>query len=221
MFKIGLKRASTALAAAALGAVLLAPAAHAAPLAGATTVPTGHKAGVQHLQRGLKAIRFDPAVAAAHGYKIITLPDGSQQSVPVNPADPTRKPSPPIKASHPGSITPNTTQDTEYGDCGASFIEGDVVAPHTIYLRSGFILSADRPGAVAYNWSIALYDDYGQSYQGASGPLDFQPSWNGTWLDLTQYGVSLDDVTDFSDAILADGTVCGSYGPFIFLNPGF
>jgi len=38
--------------------------------------------------------------------------------------------------------------------------------------------------------------------------------------DLTQYGTSLDDVTDFSDAVLYDGTVCGSYGPFITLYPG-
>ncbi len=30
----------------------------------------------------------------------------------------------------------------------------------------------------------------------------------------------LDDVTDFSDAVLYDGTVCGSYGPFITLYPG-
>lgn len=220
MSKNGVKRLSTALAAAVAGVLLLAPTAHAATTAGVQQVQPGSvKAGAQYLQRGLTAVRFDPAVAAAHGFKIITLPDGSQQSVPVNPKD-HRKPSPPIKAPRPGSVTPNVTQDTEYGDCGYSFIEGDVVGTHTIYLRSGFGISPDRPTAVGYNWSIALYDDNGVSYQGASGGLEFRSSWSGEWDDLTQYGTSLDDVTDFSDAVLYDGTVCGSYGPFITLYPG-
>jgi hypothetical protein len=101
MSKNGLKRLSTALAAAVAGVLLLAPTAHAATTAGVQQVQPGSvKAGAQYLQRGLTAVRFDPAVAAAHGFKIITLPDGSQQSVPVNPKD-HRKPSPPIKAPGP------------------------------------------------------------------------------------------------------------------------
>jgi hypothetical protein len=167
-------------------------------------------APTKHLQRGMSVVRFDAKVAAANGYKIVTYADGSQQSVPVDPTDTTKEASPIVPA---GGVSANVNQNTVYGNCGYSFIEADQTGPHKIWIRSGFHVNR---GAVAYTWVIELWDDNGSSYQGSSGGLLNRQDWSHTWNNLTQYGYSLEEVLPgSSDAVLNNGSVCTSGGPWI------
>ncbi|GLZ77337.1 hypothetical protein Afil01_21440 [Actinorhabdospora filicis] len=160
-------------------------------------------------QFGMWITGFDADVAAANGYEIVTYPDGSQQSVPADPDDETREPS--------AVLHPNSTQvvhDEKWGDCGYSFIEGDQVAPHTIWLRSGFKVNGP---AIGFQWTIELQDENGISYQGdGHGLPGTSDRWDRYWDDLNQYGWSTQDVVSPSWVQKADGSICVSYGPGIF-----
>lgn len=159
-------------------------------------------------QFGMNIVGFDADTAAANGYKIITLDDGGQQSVPIDPNDKTKEPS---KVVYPNST--EVVQDTVYGDCGYSYIEADQTGPHTIWINSGFGLNGP---AVAYQWTIELTDENGTSYQGDAGGLPGQARWNRFWDGLNQYGWSSQDVLTSSWAQKADGSICTSGGPGIF-----
>lgn len=188
--------------------------ASAAPGFGSPTVapPTiGQEAATTYKQRGMDVVGFDAEVAAANGYKIVTYADGSQQSVPVDPADKTKEGSPIVS---PG-VMPQVVQETVHGNCGYSFIEGNQVGAHKIWLRSGFGLSKGPP-AVSYRWTIELQDKYGFSYQGSRGSLALRETWSKTWDNLNQYGWSSHDVLRSSYALRANGSICTSGGPGIF-----
>jgi hypothetical protein len=163
------------------------------------------------LQRGMNTTGFDAKVAAAHGYKIVTYADGSQQSVPVNASDKSKKPSAIV---HPQSgVNLYTAQDTVYGDCGYSFIESDIVGTHKVNIRSGYKV---KETSVYHGWSIYLSDNNGDSYQGNSG-ANASASWSKWWDNLTQVGSSFEEVRTSSYALLIDGEVCTSGGPYVLL----
>lgn len=167
----------------------------------------------QYVQRGMNVVGFDPSVAAEHGYRIVTYADGSKQSIPAV-ANSKLPPGPLMPA--PNAVKP-FVQSTSWGDCGYSYIEGSQTGAHQIYLRSGFGLSSGL-SAVGYNWVIELQDANGFSYVGSSGGLLFRNSWAGEWDALNQYSYSFDYVLSNSTATLADGTVCQSGSPGIYIN---
>jgi hypothetical protein len=213
-------KAFAVVAAAILPAVVI-PAAQAASASAATPASANSAAGVQH---AFNVVGFDAAVAKAHGYKIVTYANGSEQSVPIN-SQSGLKPSPVVNlqdaseeaaSATPGVVSPDAvTQDTVYGNCGYSYIEGEKSATHQIWLNSGF--SITPAPAVRYNWTIELEDKNGSSYQGSNGEIDSY-SWSDTWSGLNQYSYSFDDVLTSSSATLSNGEVCASGGPGIFLN---
>jgi hypothetical protein len=168
------------------------------------------------IQRAFNVVGFNAAVARSHGYKIVTYANGSEQSVPINRAS-GLQPGPVVYLHRASSgVEPDAvTQNTVYGTCGSSFIEGEKSANHQIWLTSGF--SVTPAPAVAEAWVIELEDENGTSYQGASGPIDSK-KWSHTWDDLNQYNYSFDDVLTSSSATLSNGEVCTSGGPGIFLN---
>jgi hypothetical protein len=113
-------------------------------------------------------------------------------------------------------VSTTTAQDTVYGNCGYSYIEGAQSASHKIWLRSGFHVN---DSAVQYAWLISLYDRNGHSYQGSSGGLAFRHDWSKLWENLNQYGYSIDEVEAGSSyAVLYWGGVCVSGGPWISLS---
>lgn len=212
---------ATALAACLAGsqAAWATDAANGAPDLPASAAPTS--ADSTNASAELQLTDFDATVAAAHGYKIVTYPDGSRQSVPIDPNS-GLQPSQvlPSSSTSDGGISPNV-QSTVYGDCGASFIEGAATGTHKIYLRSGFSLfEAYAPPAIV-KWTIELKDKNGTSFQGWSGGVLPKRSWSHEWDGLNQYGYSNDFVEPTSEAILTDGSVCFSVGPSIHIGlPG-
>lgn len=97
---------------------------------------------------------YDEDVAAAHGYKIVTNPDGTQSSVPVTKeakletlrsmsAEDVRE-----KASAKGLVTP---YDTVSGDCGISWLEGDKGANDRLSFETGYLVTGNVATRV---WSV-------------------------------------------------------------------
>lgn len=172
------------------------------------------------LQRGMNLVGFDATVAKAHGFKIVTYADGSQQAVPANPHDKTRKPSPIVPKAdqrRPGAMSASVAQDTVWGNCGYSYIEGAQDAAHQIWLNSGFHVNN---WATSYSWLISLYDRNGHSYVGASGGLNFRNDWHRFWDGRQQYGYSIDEVeSSYSYAFIWYGGICVSGGPWIVISP--
>jgi hypothetical protein len=171
---------------------------------------------------GMYVAGFDPAVAKAHGYKIVTYANGDVQAVPINPRSGLPKGTLLKKVSASNGTTPNRTirfDNSDYslvpGDCGDSWLEGWETGPHQVELMSGF--AVDLP-AVKYRWTILLSDINGNSEQGASGWLAEDSSWSGTWSNLTQYVWTQDEVENSSYAELTDGEICYSAGPMIIFD---
>jgi hypothetical protein len=190
---------------------------------GQAQAATHPAAGAKHvLERGMYVIRFDAAIAKAHGYKIITYPDGDQQSVPINPKSGLPKGPLLVKDTvQNGKLRPDTNSDSDSvaGDCGVSWIETTQVSTAHVNMQSGF--TSDDP-YIDFNWEVELTDENGSSYQSNSS-ASFQSGdeyyWTGDWDDLYQYTWTSDTVqTASSYAILVDGSVCYSAGPWVYLT---
>lgn len=94
--------------------------------------PAGAKSTVR---QGLRFVGFDRAVAAAYGYKIITLASGAEQSVPVAASSRLPSLSGAVPDMLPGGGGSNPAQqDTVWGDCGYSYIEGFITGKNQIEL---------------------------------------------------------------------------------------
>lgn len=159
-------------------------------------------------------VGFDAKVAAAHGFRIVTYPDGSQQSIPANPRDGSKKASSVLRDA---GVRPSFAEDTVYGDCGYSYIEADQERPHTIWMRSGFVLKIGSY-IEKYYWIVELDDQNGTSYQGSNGGPLHTNAWSHTWDPLTQYGWSTESVVpDNSFVLLTDGSICTAGSPTIKL----
>lgn len=179
--------------------------------------------GAKHvLERGMYVARYDAAIAKAHGYKIITYPNGDQQSVPINPKSGLPKGPLLVKDTvQNGKVRPDTNSDSDSvaGDCGVSWIESTQVSTAHINVQSGF--TSDTP-YIDFNWEFELSDENGQSFQGndsASGQSGDEWYWTGDWNNLYQYKWTSDTVqTASSYTILDDGGVCYSAGPWVYLT---
>jgi hypothetical protein len=71
-----------------------------------------------HLQvrQSMMFVGFDATVARAHGYRIVTRADGSERVVSVDSAA-------------------SPVQDTVWGNCGYSYVEGEISGRHQIWLN--------------------------------------------------------------------------------------
>jgi len=211
------RRAATVAVAAASVTVALAGAGPAQASTTSASTPPAHSVPKFEVERGMYAGGFDPAVARAHGYKIVTYANGDQQAVPVNPRSGQKKGPLVVKAAATrGTLAPaNSGYDEVTGDCGESWIYGTQAGTDHVDLESGFTVTDP---AIAYNWVISLSDANGTSHQGGSGTLAERTSWEGQWNGLYQDDYTTDQVSTSSVALLEDGTTCYSGGPFIVLG---
>ena len=140
-----------------------------------------------------KLVGFDAAVAAAHGYKIVTV-DGHQVSVKVG--------------TNPAAITP---QNTVYGDCGTSSIsiynEGNKTA--NVY----WDFTVDNP-AIYYDLNVAVTDRAGTGNKEFYGWLAGDYGVAGSWTN-TKHSVTgpVTATISWGYAELEDGEICYTEGP--------
>jgi hypothetical protein len=197
-----------------LGALCGSPAASAAT--GSHSAPAAKEpaAGQRMLRLGMNVVGFNAAIAEAHGYKIVTYPNGDQQSVPVNPSSHLPK-SPILK--HDRGIHPDSNSDYNrvIGNCGISWIAVLQIAPSQVQVASGFTVSSSP--AVGYSWTVSLTDANGTSHQSESGTLFLRSAWAHTWTRLNQHGYTYDYV-ESGLANLEDGTICHAGRPDVTIS---
>jgi ABC-type amino acid transport substrate-binding protein len=143
----------------------------------------------------MKVTGFDAAVAKAHGYEIRTDAQGRQYSV---------------KIGSKATATPNNQID---GNCGSSYIYiTGSAGPRTLSVDTGFnvIFPAD-----SFYWRIWLTDNGGVSTHTWGGGLFLDTGWEHkeTYRGMTP-GPAYGNVDLNSDAILVDGEVCTTGGPW-------
>jgi hypothetical protein len=154
---------------------------------------------------------YDATVAAAHGFKIVTYADGSQESIPVSPAAKatvakygkagTARIMPKGKGS--GAVT---NASVVYGNCGSSMLviedEGNYV-----FATTGYDVVA--PVSNRIDWAVNFYAWSG--FDQVSWPSGPSPAhwrgYGGVFTSTDGFGVAAGDV------LLTTGAICGSGGP--------
>jgi hypothetical protein len=137
----------------------------------------------------MQVTRFDADVAAAHGYEIKTLPDGTRATV------------------KQGDATPSNTVN---GDCGSSYLYLDP-RPHGYAVRTGFHVIHR---AVSYSWAVDVYGPTGKRFTWGGG-LRFRNDWSGTASSgAVRAGEYFGLASSPTYAILWDGSICTSGHPF-------
>jgi hypothetical protein len=198
------------------------PAANAAP-------PSELKSAGTH-PVGLRLAGFDADVARAHGYEVVTLPDGSQASVPAEKAEAARNgeyvptvgvlktTSKRLRAAGASGVD----QYAELpGDCGKSYIAlWDQAAPDgKATLHTGFHLVPAAGTPLSVSWLVNITDTAGSSNQPYS-ELDGN-IWGTSWighlrvLQLSKGWANATVVWYSSWTIAANGWFCYSYGPTV------
>jgi hypothetical protein len=166
---------------------------------------------------GLRVGKFDSEVAKLNGYQIVTLPDGSLDSVPKGQAaaaaagalKPTGAVIPPA-----GSMT-TMAQSYKYGECGYSFVFLTSRGGGAATLGTGAHVRLDWNQIWDVNWRVNITDNGGSSQQTGysdNGGWDFFPP--NRILHLTP-GYATAGVPFYAYVILTDGTVCYSYSPVV------
>ncbi|HYN97123.1 MAG TPA: hypothetical protein VES42_25065 [Pilimelia sp.] len=201
------------------------PARAAGPAAGApdpAATPTDKPVGI-----GMRLAGFDAAVARANGYAVVTLPDGSQASVPADKAAAARKgeyvPTTGVLTAEQiagkdadGGMSTNNYAELP-GDCGKSYVALWAQGGARATLHTGFHLipSAGQPWDV--EWRINIEDNGGRStqpYNEQDGAISGN-SWIAhlRLLNLS-YGWAQSTVIWYSSyTITTRGWVCWSAGP--------
>ncbi|MFE8948165.1 hypothetical protein [Streptomyces sp. NPDC007856] len=157
------------------------------------STPQGRKVTVT---TSMKVVGFDSAVAEQHGYKIVTLPNGKQTSVPKD-----------------GRVVPHTAPvPVIYGDCGESYIHfNSTGGNYEGEISTGYRLHHD---VVRYGWTVDVTDRFGVGKLHDSG---WATGPNHEMHFLTHSGGSGDAVARVeggSYAILLDGEECYSGSPW-------
>jgi hypothetical protein len=159
------------------------------------------------LRQGMYVAGFDPAIARAHGYKIVTYADGDQQSVPVNPGS--RLPrSPILHHGYPLHPDANSDYDKVYGNCGISWISVLQTAPSQVQIATGFTVTPAP--AIGVSWTISVNTSLGSgTSELVVPPTAFTPrtSWGQAWTGIPQHIYSFDYIKSGA-AFLDNGTVC-------------
>ncbi|GGQ75898.1 hypothetical protein [Couchioplanes azureus] len=177
----------------------------------------------QEKQVGMYVAGFDPDVAKAHGYKIVTYANGDRQSVPIDPTSklpkgPLLHRQAPADAASPHRPVTASAANTDYnevwGNCGVSWIRVTQTGAHKVSIASGY---RNLPAsAFFWTWTVTLTDRNGTSHQSHSGPTS-GTSASRTWSNLNQYGWTHDYVSA-GGATLNDGTICFSGRPDVSIS---
>lgn len=167
-------------------------------------------------ESGMYVAGFDKAVAKAHGYKIVTLANGDQQSVPISAKSGLPKGPVLHKAtkSKRAKAAANTDYAAVYGNCGQSWIRTTQVGTNKVSVASGYRYLPEP--AYYWSWEISLTDQNGTSRQRYSGATS-GTSASRVWSNLNQYGYSYDRVAK-GGATLNSGTICFSGNPDVRID---
>jgi hypothetical protein len=146
----------------------------------------------------LKAVGFDSKVAAANGYEIRMDSDGTPYSVKI------------------GSTEGPSAENRLPGDCGRPHVYFTPIGNRKAVIDTGFDVT--RGPAIDYSWVVTVTDSWGVSRKTWGGPLWFAYHWVGTHtFTSTGTGYAYADVTT-GIAILANGSICYSHGPWARAN---
>lgn len=182
---------------------------------------------------GMQLAGFNAEVARANGYEIVTLPDGSQASVPASKAGEARAgryvPTTGVLKSGAGepagardsksgdSIGANGTGE-KVGDCGVSWLQFNGTGGNNkALLLTGFYLTDDDGGPPwDVHWHVYISDNGGdstQNYNEGQGAISGY-AWQSQYRTLTlTRGPAYANVTATSFVITTHGWVCFSAGP--------
>jgi hypothetical protein len=202
-----------------LGSVLVPSAASAAPGEG----PDEGDAEQSQFESGMRLVDFDAQVARAHGFEVVTLPDGSLASVPAAEAESARKgeyiPKSGVVRNETSSSEGVSTLDYGElpGDCGISWVYLEAQGGSTANLGTGMTLIPDAGDPWDVHWKVNISDNGGssnQTYTEYDGFIGFL-SWTAYTrrLGLTP-GWAFATVNWWqSYTITENGWVCWSAGP--------
>ncbi|MFE9454803.1 hypothetical protein [Streptomyces sp. NPDC006739] len=141
----------------------------------------------------MKVVGFDAAVAEQHGYKIVTLPNGEQTSVPKD-----------------GHVAPHSIP-VVHGDCGESYIHFYATGGHYDgEVNTGYKVDYS---VVRYGWTVDVTDRFGLGKlpdsgwaTGASHEMHFLTHSGGA-------GDATAEVEGGSYVVMIDGEECHSGSP--------
>ena len=188
----------------------------------ATVMPSAAQAAETTSEVAMQIGGFDAAVAKAHGYEIVTLPDGSQASVPAAKAAAATagtfipKSGVLVKPSD-GGVSANTYGE-RVGECGLSWVQISARGGGSAGLTTGMSLVLDSGGPWDIHWNVRVSDSNGSSTQGYS---EYDGYFSGTGLSWSGKGRTLNlargaatvKVTAGSFTITEAGWLCYSYAP--------
>jgi hypothetical protein len=166
---------------------------------------------------------FDADVARAHGYEVVTLPDGATASVPAEKADAARKgeyvpKSGVIPPADPKGEVSTSGYGQTVGECGTSWVQISPRGGAKASLTTGMTLVPDSGGPWDIHWWVDVDDTGGSStqyydeYDGYYSSIGL--SWTGRArsLNLTRGWANV-TVTVGSFTITEAGWLCYSYSP--------
>jgi hypothetical protein len=171
----------------------------------------------------MRLVGFDANVARAHGFEVVTLPDGSRASVPAAKAQAARTgtyvPRSGVvkKAATIRSVGVSTDSYGEtVGDCGVSWVGLDPIGGSKATLTTGMSLVPDSGGPWDVHWHVDVGDNGGhstQNYTEYDGYMSgFGWAAKARRLGLTR-GWANATVTWGSFTITEAGWLCYSYSP--------
>ncbi|WP_145831057.1 hypothetical protein [Actinoplanes teichomyceticus] len=178
-------------------------------------------AGSTKAEGGLSLVGFDAEVARAHGYEVVTLPNGSQASVPTDQAAaassgkyvPT---SGVLKKKTSGGATTFDYAEVD-GECGRSYVSLWAQGNRRAELDTGLhVDNVDAGTPWDVHWSVTISDNGGtsrQDYNEGQGKFAGK-SWLGGIRSLgLSSGLATAKVTVASFAITTSGWICYSNQP--------
>ncbi|MBU2662604.1 hypothetical protein KOI35_03710 [Actinoplanes bogorensis] len=189
-----------------------------------TMIPSAAQAAVGSTddESGMRIGGFDAAVARANGYEIVTLPDGSQASVPAAKAEAARRGSYVPKTGvlvkpSKGGVSANA-YGSRSGNCGTSWVQISPRGGGSAGLTTGMSLVLDSGGPWDIHWNVNVSDRNGTSNQyydeddGYVSGTGLSWAGKGRTLNLAR-GSATVKVTAGSFTITGAGWVCFSYAP--------
>lgn len=188
----------------------------------ATVMPSAAQAAETTSEGGMKIAGFDAAVAKAHGYEIVKLPDGSQASVPAAEAAAAKAgtfipTSGVLVKPSEGGVSANA-YGSRVGECGTSWVQISPRGGGSAGLTTGMSLVLDSGGPWDIHWNVNVSDRNGSSNQGYGEDDGYFSgtglSWSGKGRTLhLARGSATVKVTAGSFTITEAGWICYSYAP--------
>ncbi|QZQ53720.1 hypothetical protein KZI27_00320 (plasmid) [Curtobacterium sp. TC1] len=209
-----MRKRNTLIMAAGIGAIaslVFVPAANADTVTPTPTPETTTSVGT------MTVAGYDPAVAEAHGFKIVTAADGSQSSVPITAA--AKAEAAKAKAFDAtaaakalgASADAVTPQGTKPGNCGISVLTGSKGANDMVNFKTGFTV---RLPYQEFNWRVqanGFITGGTKNWHGGAGDGYWRKSSS---IKAVGPGTALvPALNSAARSVLEDGTICYSDGP--------